>query len=92
MNGTQWNESFWEQLLWEQFEIEVISEKMVKKSQIQNEFQDQNETYGYECLYPCDFKPCNANDTCIDIRDSNGTMDLTNGTSGNETDLSQKRF
>ena len=47
--------------------------------------QDQNETYGYECLFPCDFNPC-GNDTRVDIRDANGTMDFGNTTSGNDTE------
>ena len=38
MNGTHWNESFWEQLLWEQFEIEVLNEKLLRKSKIPNQF------------------------------------------------------
>ena len=44
------------------------------------EIIDNSTTEGYECLLPCDFKPCQNNDTCIDL--------TLNGTSWNQSDWS----
>ena len=38
------------------------------------EMDYDNETVGYECMLPCDYRPCDDfNATCIDLT-SNGTI------------------